>query len=74
MNFDEAFKAEAESMFARVSKLERSTDGGKTWALLDWGPISEAAYADKSRACELAGPGGVRMTDGSSVRFFVPRA
>lgn len=74
MTFDEAFKAEAEDMFDRVSKLERSTDDGKTWTMLDWGPVTEAAYQDKARACELASPRGVRMTDGSSVRFFVPRA
>ena len=74
MTFDEAFKAEAERMFERVSKLERSADGGKIWAPLDWGPITEAAYKDKTRACELASPSGLRMTDGSSVRFVVPRA
>lgn len=72
MTFDEAFKAEAERMFERVSKLERTADNGKTWALLDWGAITEAAYKDKSRACELASPHGVRMTDGSAVRFVVP--
>ena len=74
MTFDEAFKAEAEGMFERVTKLERSTDGGNTWEPLDWGPITEAAYTNKSRACELAGPSGLRMSDGNSVRFVVPRA
>lgn len=74
MTFDEAFKAEAERMFERVSKLERSTDGGKTWVPLEWGPITEAAFKDEKRACELAAPYGVRMTDGSEVRFVVPRA
>jgi hypothetical protein len=72
MTFDEAFKAEAESLFERRSKLERTTDGGKTWATLGWGPITEAALADKSRACELASPHGVRMTDGSAIRFVAP--
>ena len=71
MTFDEAFKAEAERMFERVSKLERSTDDGKTWTLLQWGEITQVAYADKSRACELAAPRGLRMSDDSAVRFVL---
>ena len=72
MSFDSEFMAEAEKMFERVVKLERSVDGGKTWALLQWGPIAEAVYSDKSRAGDLAGPFGVKLTDGSQVRFLVP--
>jgi len=59
-------------MFERVSKLERSTDAGKTWSQLDSGALTEALYPDKSRAGELSGSMGLQMTDGSSVRFVGP--
>lgn len=72
MTFDEAFKAEAEHLFETMATLERSTDGGKVWELLEWGPIAAAAYMDKSLACALASPRGAQLTDGSSVRFIVP--
>lgn len=72
MSFDQAYKAEAERMFERVSKLERTVDGGKTWTVLAWGQIAEDVYSDKSHSSELASPHGVRMTDGSAVRFVLP--
>jgi hypothetical protein len=71
MTFDEAFKLEAEAFFDTRADLEYSDDRGNTWQPMLDEPVRQVVFADRSRACEIASPSGIRMTNGRAIRFRV---
>lgn len=70
MTFDEKFESEARALFDRRAQIE-ITHGG-AWVPCDDEEFIQLVFADRSRACYLAHSGGVRLTDGRSVRFRAP--
>ena len=70
MTFDEAFEAEALDLFDRRADLEISE--GRIWVHLFNEPLRSLIFSDRSRACEIASPSGIRLMDGRGVRFYIP--
>lgn len=73
MNFDQRFKAEAETLFDSRSPLEILDAGSSTWMPLsdvDAG-IADIVFNDRKRAVELAKYHGVELSDGRHVRFAI---
>lgn len=69
MTFDESFKAEAESLFDAKADLE--IWNGKNWEWLANEPLRVDVFSDKSRACQLASPAGIRLSGGMAIRFKI---
>lgn len=73
MNFDQRFKAEAETLFDSRPPLEIRDAGSPTWMpLLDVDAgIADVIFNDRKRAVELAQYHGVELRDGRHVRFVI---
>lgn len=67
MTFDEAFKPEAEYLFDTKADLEIHTGSGWEWLANE--PLRCEVFKDKSRACQLASPSGIKLSNGMSIRF-----
>lgn len=72
MIFEDAFKQEALAFFDRRAELEITL--GAIWVPCDDDEIIRLVFADRSRACEIAGPYGLRLSNGRSVRFYVRKS
>lgn len=67
MTFDEVYEMEALGLFDRKADLEISQ--GDTWVPLYHERTRAMVFADRSRACEIASPHGIKLSSGQSVRF-----